>query len=174
MTSYGPSCPQQDLHFVPPKGLDPQTLQFLLALSATGGNGPESEDCTQAFILHISPDLTHDHRLNPECNFAYQWRSQNQVTSCGSELYAMCSVLTRLTVFTVDLWRRVSDWNVHGVISHLSCRGIQIADRRIKLEWRFDRSPFDRARATHRIREYKLQVAFRPPMRYKSALSRQS
>ena len=58
VASYGPSCPQQDLRSVPPEGLDPQVLQFLLALSATG-EGPESEDCAHVHFLYSS-------RLDPQ------------------------------------------------------------------------------------------------------------
>ena len=43
VTSYGPSCPQQASHFIPPEGLDPQALKFLYELKHSG---PESEDCT--------------------------------------------------------------------------------------------------------------------------------
>ena len=53
MASYGPSCPQQDIQFVPPEGLDPQTLQFLLAIAGTG-QVSESEDCTRADPLYFS------------------------------------------------------------------------------------------------------------------------
>ena len=64
MTSYGPSCPQQALNFVPPEGLDPQALQYLLALSGTG-QSPESEDCTLPLSFYFSgPDPTIGLTLN--------------------------------------------------------------------------------------------------------------
>ena len=119
MTSYGPSCPQQALNFVPPQGLDPQALQYLLTTSGAS-QVPESEDCTRP-KSYISQDLTCDDRLDPKYNPASQSQSQDQVTSRGREFYTARAVAEWLTAFTVDLWRRVPGWDDCGVTLSISC-----------------------------------------------------